>query len=101
MPSKLFVWRAGIGVVPVEEAPARESFHFVHNDEMAPTWHPADSKIYTSKRNFRSTTKSYGYTEVGNELLSKQKPKPVDKPLPEKIKKFLWDRIDEAYHKRD
>ena len=102
MPSKFYVYRAGIGVVPVEEAPPRENHHAVHSDEMAPTWHPADSKTYTSKRNFRSTTKRYGYTEVGNDLLSQQKrEKPPLQKMSEGFKKALWDNIDKAYHSKD
>lgn len=101
MPRTVYVYREGLGVVPLEEAPARENFHAIHNDSMTPTWHPADDKIYDSKRNFRSTTKRYGYTEVGNDLISqKKKENPPDKPLSYELKKHLWDQIDRAYNSR-
>ena len=102
MPRKLYVYRSGLGVVPIEEAPPRENFHAVHADEMAPTWHPADSKIYTSKSNFRNTTRAAGYVEVGTDLLSQRKrEKPAEKPISESLKKHLWDSIDRAYHKKN
>lgn len=101
MPSKLFVYREGMGVVPIEEAPPRESFHAVHGDEIPPTWHPADSKIYTSRKGFRDTTRRFGYTEVGTELLSQRKAeKPAPKPFSHEAKKFLWDNIDRAIHNK-
>lgn len=97
MPSKLYVYREGLGVVPLEEAPAREYFHSVIGDEMTPTWHPADDKIYTSKRNFRGTTQAHGYTEVGNEKLSDRLRKPQPQPkVSYEMKKALWDKIDKA-----
>ena len=101
MPRQLFVYRKGMGVVPLEEAPASESFHAVHNDEMAPTWHPADDKVYTSKSEFRKTTAAKGYVEVGNDLLS-QKKRDTKKMFEasERLKKALWDRIDNAYHSK-
>jgi hypothetical protein len=69
---------------------------------MTPTWHPADDKIYTSKSEFRRTTKLYGYTEVGNDLISQRKrTNPITTHNSERLKKALWDNIDRAINKKD
>lgn len=39
------------------------------SDEMVPTKHPADGKLYTSKAEFRRTTRAHGCVEIGNETL--------------------------------
>lgn len=46
---------------------------YVIRDEMDPVRHPADGKIYTSKRAFRKTTRAAGCEEVGNEKLERRK----------------------------
>jgi hypothetical protein len=55
---------------------------YVIGDEMAPTRHMADSKLYTSKAKFRETTKAHGCIEIGSEtnyLLKPRKPVPLDR----------------------
>lgn len=39
----------------------------IKSSEMAPTVHPCDGKVYTSKTKFRETTKAYGCVEVGDD----------------------------------
>lgn len=51
-------------------------------DEMAPTRHMANGKIYTSKKKFRQETKARGCIEVGDQthiLLQKRKPIELDR----------------------
>lgn len=99
MPRKLYRYEKGKGLVELSEDRSSEPFHAVIGDDIAPVWHPADNKIYTSKSEFRRTTKLFGYTEVGNDLISQQKRKPPEiKQSSEKMKKFLWDTIDRAYY---
>lgn len=101
MPSKLYRYVEGKGVVEVKDELPSESFHAVIGDDMPQLLHPADNKVYSSKSSFRKTTKLYGYTEVGNDLISQQKPKPKEvKPMSEAFKKALWDNIDKAMHKK-
>lgn len=73
-------------------------------DDMPPTEHPVDGKIYTSKSSFRETTRAHGCIEVGNDLISKQKRTQGNIgeriKLPESVKKELWDRLDSVYYKK-
>lgn len=48
---------------------------FVISDEMAPTRHMADCKMYTSKAKFREATRAAGCVEVGNETSTLLKPR--------------------------
>lgn len=38
--------------------------HFVIDDTMEDTWHPADGRHYSSKRMFRAVTKAHGCVEL-------------------------------------
>ena len=101
MPRQVYVYREGLGVVPLEEAPPRENFHAVHDDSMPPTWHPQDNRVYDSRSGFRATTRALGGVEVGNDLISQRKrEKPPEKPLSYEIKKHLWDQIDRVHNSR-
>lgn len=80
-----FVYRNG-KLVDKAKAPPREGIHgqssFVISDEMAPTRHMADCKIYTSKTKFRQATRAHGCVEVGTEtptLLKARAPVTLDR----------------------
>ena len=45
------------------------------SDEMPPTRHMVDCKMYTSKSEFRKATKAAGCVEVGNETSTLTKPR--------------------------
>jgi hypothetical protein len=47
--------------------PASSSSVAIHTDTIAPTWHPADGKIYDSKSQFRKVTRAHGCREVGSD----------------------------------
>lgn len=101
MPSKFYRYVKGEGIVELKDELPSESFHAVIGDDMPQLLHPADNKVYSSKSAFRRTTKLYGYTEVGNDLISKQKPRQAEKkPMSEAFKKALWDNIDKALSKK-
>lgn len=68
---QVFVYREGLGVIPIQEAPplgydARPNLGVI-TDEMPPTVNHADGNIYTSKHEFRRATRRAGCYEVGNE----------------------------------
>lgn len=48
-------------------------------DEMPPTKHMADGRLYTSKRRFREVTRAHGLVEVGNDPAI-FRPRPLPKP---------------------
>ncbi len=52
---------------------------FVISDEMAPSLHHADGRIYDSKAKFRAATKSSGCIEIGNETLKPRQPVKLDR----------------------
>lgn len=67
--------------------------HYVQGDEIAPTVHPVDGKIYTSKSAIRRVTAAAGLIEAGNENIRAMKPE--DKEIPS-------ERIADAFkHARD
>lgn len=47
---------------------------FVQQDTMEPTQHMKDGKWYTSKREFRKTTRRYGCEEIGDQIDWRNKP---------------------------
>lgn len=49
------------------------------SDEMSPTRHMCNSKLYTSKKKFRDETKARGCIEVGNETSTLLKKRPYIK----------------------
>lgn len=58
---------------------ASDAATYVITDEMSPTKHMADGRMYTSKAKFRQATKMAGCIEVGNEVSTLTKPrKPVE-----------------------
>lgn len=80
-----FVYRNG-KLVDKRKAPPKEGVHgqasFVISDEMPPTRHMADCKMYTSKAKFREATRAAGCVEVGTEtkaLLAPRKPIELDR----------------------
>lgn len=80
-----FVYRGG-KLVDKNSAGPKNVKHgqaaFVISDEMAPTKHMADGKMYTSKVKFRQATRAAGCVEVGTEtktLLSPRKPIELDR----------------------
>lgn len=66
-------------LVDKRTAPPKEGIHgqaaFVISDEMSPTRHMADCKMYTSKAKFRQATRAAGCTEVGTETATLLKPR--------------------------
>lgn len=68
--------------VPVKERipPQRSSlaFPYIASDTMEAIEHPCDGKKYTSKSEFRKTTRANGCIEIGD-----QKQKPKEKPKPD------------------
>ena len=50
------------------------SSHYVIQDTMPPTWHPADGKVYESKSAFRQVTKAHGLVEFGNDIKTSDAP---------------------------
>ncbi len=100
MPRQVYKYVKGRGLVPIEEL-ERELYHSVIGDEMPDTVHPIDGKIYNSKSGFRNTTRRNNCVEVGNDLITKQKPKPRPEAVnTHKLNKFLWDTIDKAINER-
>jgi hypothetical protein len=76
MTTKRWVWREGRGVIPVEEAypePKTHGHHYVQQDSMPPTEHPATGEIFESKSAFRAVTKALGYEEVGSTWSTQEK----------------------------
>lgn len=70
-------------------------FRFIQ-DEMQPTRHMVNGKMYTSKKKFRDETKARGCIEVGNEVKTLTKPKKFIPPTNkrqrrEDIKKAIYD----------
>ena len=63
-----YVWRDGKVVDKTRAAPRRVNGKaaYVISDEMEPTRHMADSRLYTSKAKFRQATRDAGCVEVGN-----------------------------------
>ena len=56
-------------VIDKTKAPAKyfaDRAAYVISDEMAPTKHMADGRLYTSKHKFRQATRDAGCVEVGN-----------------------------------
>ena len=81
----------------------------VHDDEMDPIQHHCDSKYYTSKSEFRKTTRAHGCIEVGNEPLENMKRPPkldegcVEQDIAEAYKIFesSGDVRDQLMHEID
>jgi hypothetical protein len=69
-------------------------FRFI-SDEMPPTVHMCNGKLYTSKKKFRDETRARGCVEIGNEketVLKPRKPKKLSKKQRrEDIKRALWE----------
>lgn len=61
---------------------------YVQGDEIAPTWHPVDGQIYTSKSAIRRVTAAAGLIEAGNENIRAHQP--PEREIP-------GDRIAEAF----
>lgn len=63
-------------------------------DEMAPTRHMVDAKMYTSKRKFREATKAAGCIELGNDpsLYNPRKKIPLDR---DKRRRDIKSAIDQ------
>jgi len=65
------------------------------SDEMPPTRHMANGKLYTSKKKFRDETRARGCIEVGNEtktLLAPRKQVKLDKrKRRDDIKRAIWE----------
>lgn len=93
-----YVYRNG-KLVDKNKAPPREGKHgsasYVISDEMAPTRHMADGKMYTSKVKFRQATRAHGCVEVGTEtkaLLTPRKPIELDRGARrEAIKRTIYE----------
>lgn len=68
---------------------------YYNPDEMAPTRHMVNNKLYTSKKKFRDETKARGCIEVGNETSTLMKPRQqikLDKrKRREDIKRAVWE----------
>ena len=68
---------------------------FVISDTMDATRHMCDNKLYTSKSQFRATTRAHGCLEVGNEsttMLKPRKPVPLDRAKrAEDIKRSIYE----------
>lgn len=89
---RTYIWKDGR---MVEAVPNRSShFHHVIGDEMPPTEHPCDGKVYDSKSTFRKVTRFFGCEEVGNDLLSKQQRKPVDTFPYKEMRQFIKEKIN-------
>ena len=68
---------------------------YYNSDEISPTRHMSNNKLYTSKKKFRDETKARGCIEIGNEtatMLKPRKPKlPDKKQRREDIKRAVWE----------
>ena len=68
---------------------------YYNSDEMAPTRHMSNGRLYTSKKKFRDETRARGCIEVGNEtktLLAPRKPIKLDRrKRREDIKRAVWE----------
>src|SRR5271155_1101667 len=73
-----YVMRGG-RLIDKKFAPPKEGRHgpasFVISDEMEPTRHMANNKMYTSKAKFRQATRDAGCIEVGTETATLLKPR--------------------------
>jgi hypothetical protein len=64
------------------------------NDEMPPTVHPCDGKVYTSAKKFRATTAAHGCVEFGDQLPSETKQKsgvPMDGDVSKALR--AWEAV--------
>lgn len=91
----VLVYRRGIGVIPIEEAPPKE-LHYVQDDSMPPVFNHADGKIYDSKHAIRETYRRRGYLEVGNDKLSKYCPKDGRRNIPF-ADKTIMNALEKSY----
>lgn len=67
-------------------------------DEMEPTVHPCDQRVYTSKGAFREVSRAHGKEEIGNEydaFVRTMKPDLKREPFSATIKKS-WDFLEAA-----
>ena len=66
---------------------------YYNSDEMTPTKHMVNGKLYTSKKKFRDETRARGCVEVGNEtnIKPRQRVNPSRKQRREDIKKAIYD----------
>lgn len=62
-------------------------------DEIAPTFHMAACKHFTSKKKFRNETKAYGCVEVGNDYIRKPRAQivPDKRERREHIKQAIYE----------
>ena len=76
------------------EGNQKVTIHYIP-DEMAPTRHMIDGKLYTSKKKFRNETKARGCVEVGNDTAALLKPRKrieLDKrQRRDDIKRAIWE----------
>jgi hypothetical protein len=76
-----------VGNVPVK-------IHYIA-DEMNPTRHMCNGKLYTSKKKFRDETRARGCIEYGNESDTLLKPRksilPSKRQRREDIKRAIWE----------
>lgn len=98
--ARVFVYRQGRGVIPIEEAEPLPSWEpnkgVICDTLMKPLEHPANGQMYDSKSAFRAATRANGCYEVGNDLVGKPKRsgnKDKESFPKEKIYKQLHDRI--------
>ena len=70
------------------------TIHYIP-DEMAPTRHMINGRLYTSKKKFRDETRARGCVEVGNETATLLKPrKPIEldrRQRRDDIKRAIWE----------
>jgi hypothetical protein len=73
MARQVYVFRGG-KCIPIEEAGdyAERTRTQIITDDMPPTKHMCDGRIYTSKSKFRNTTKLFGCVEIGDQPLPKK-----------------------------
>lgn len=70
---KLYVYREGQFVEVGKAAPIEG--HQIMTDEIPPTVHPCDGKVYTSSSKFREVTRNHGCVEYGNDAPTKNTPR--------------------------
>lgn len=74
---KGIIWNHEKPTLRRSDRAGRLSPHYIP-DQMDPTMHMADGRMYDSKSRFREVTKAHNCIEVGNEV--QRVPKPVRNP---------------------
>lgn len=106
MSRETFVYRAGLGVIPIQDAeplPLHGERHgsgpMLISDAMPALRHMASGRVHESKSTFRRDTKSYGCVEVGSDAPTKRPKLDTKLPKPQQDIAEAWSQLEAGkYH---